>query len=256
MAIMVVRFGRINTIDEKYKEWKTSFIVESSISFPDVMFYTAQPNALNSTPACTQLNAPGNYIFPQRVPCPSYPNLNCLLFPFHQHQSSGIDAWPYTIQCTFLFNPSSPTTNNELMFATKGGFATLQDNWAKDWTPLRPNAFISVHLEPLVFLQFAQPPVHFWTAHPYYETTEFPPLTSGSSFNTTIFFRIPYPAILTLWETIGLSSWGFMAVVGGTFFFFYFLHCCAFAIAKFFLPHDSKLLSTGTFNREFQPIKG
>jgi len=166
-------------------------------------------------------------------------------------------VWSNAIQCTFYFNPSSPSVNNELMFSTKGGFATVGQGWNKDWTPLRPNLFISVHLEPVVFTQFGVPPVIFWSADHYYETTLFPPFDKVSSYNTTIFFRIPYTTILTLWETIGFDSWAFMAVCGGAFFFLYVLFLAAFGIAKWFLPEDSKLLrKPGDFSREFQPIRG
>jgi len=247
-AILTVRFGIHNTLAEKYHEWKTTFVSEPSIQFPNLMIYFANQNfsrPVTSPGVCVQRGSPSSVISVTAGGCGFNPGKTCHTFNFSPLSSRGTDVYGTAIDCTFLWNPA-PGQNDEFYVHTPGGFAQQPGgNWNIEDNPVRPNLYIGFHMEPQFFHPMHSARVEVWNTKVLYETSIFPSWGTNP-YNTTISFRIPFAVIEYNWETVGFDSWMLMAAWGGAFFFFYFLHSIVFSIAKLWLPDDSVLLRQGS----------
>eukprot|EP01116_Phalansterium_solitarium_P001250 TRINITY_DN11028_c0_g1_i1.p1 TRINITY_DN11028_c0_g1~~TRINITY_DN11028_c0_g1_i1.p1 ORF type:complete len:290 (+),score=77.56 TRINITY_DN11028_c0_g1_i1:129-998(+) len=253
--VLFVRFCIINNLEERFHEWKHTMVPKSSLTYPDALMYFADPAGLNvDPPVCTQPNGPNpsQKVNVQKGPCPFNQTKTCYTFGFSAFTSSGMDLYTYAIQCNLMFNPA--VGQNDMIYVHfPGGFATMAGGWHQDPIPIRPNQATAVHLEPEHFFPMHSSPIDMWHARVHYESTVFT-FNSNNTFPANIWLRIPYTMINAHWEAIGVDSWVLMALWGGGFFFFYFLHVIAFGIAKLWLPNDSKLLRVPE-STEYTPIK-
>jgi len=250
LAILIVRFGIENTLAEQYREWKLTFIPESTIQFPQLLLGNANPNGFASMPICSQRGSQPIAI--RNATCPVSWLSDCWLLNFAVYSSAGVDAYSYAIQCTFIYNPA-PNSNDMMYLWVPGGFGSASaSSWNHQPVPVRANGFVAVHLQPEHFYPMHFPPVDTWSVDVQYWTSVFGD-TGSSVYNSTFWFRIPYTIITASWETVGFDRWFLMAFWGGGIFMFYLLHSIAFGFAKFFLPDDSKLLSSNP-SSQFEAI--
>lgn len=258
--ILTIHFGIEHTMSDKYHDWRHTFVPESQIQYPDLMMFFANPNGFypaNTVPTCQQIGVPSApRVSFTSMPCP-FPNpiphgSACYKIPLSQYQSQGEQQFQYSISCFLQFNPD-PGMNNIMELHVPGGFDTLPGGWHFDGHPIRPNQFVAVHLEPEVFIPRGSGIIRSWRDHIFYESTQF---TSNSQqvYNTTLFFRIPYTVVRVAWEA-EMTAWLLLALWGGGFFFFWFLHKIVFSIAKLFLPNDSKLFPASGGSAEYTPLK-
>lgn len=256
--ILLVRLGERNYIEAKYHQWKATYIPESYIQFPHILFWSANNNITGAAaPSCFQYNNPTKVVYPQAQPCPdSRFGAMCWVIDLTSYQSSGLDVYSYAVNCTFNF-VGAPDQENIMLITLHGGFVTMTGGWNQDWVPLRPNNAIAVHLEPRIFHPLGQQMVREWRVRHHYETTIFPSYITPSTatYSTSLVFRIPFTVVATYWETVPFDSWMLIAFWGGGIFFFFLLHVAAFSIASFFLPHDSKILGSSAGAQEFTQIK-
>lgn len=257
-AILVVRFGIRHTLSEKYREFKTTFIRESQVAYPNLEMYFLNPP---QTKTCAQrvnhvLQAPITIgscsdAVNGRIP------LTCLYFPFSKDIAippQNGDPWGNPIVCNFTFNQNGNQNlngDNEMFLLTPGGWNTSSTwNYQNPYF-LRPNHFIGVSLFHELFFGFGQR-VDNWFAQITYQDSNFP--SNRGPYWTAIEFRIPFTSVEVNWEDDGFDSWFLMAAWGGGIFFFYLLHVAAFGIAKFFLPEDSRLLRAGGADASATPL--
>jgi len=253
LCIAIVWFGLQNTMAETYKEWKLTFVPESTIQFPNLLLGSANPNGFAKVPICVQdTSATVTYVRQASAPCPVPWLSNCSLLNFAAYSSSGTDAYSYAVKCNFVFNPA-PLSNDMLYLWVPGGFGSANNNgWNEQAIPIRSNNFVAVHLQPEHFYPLHSPPIDTWSTDIQYWTSVFGDTTS-SAYNSTFWFRIPYTVITASWETTGFDRWFLISFWGGIMFFMYFLHAIAFGFVKLFLPDDSKLLKGP--GDSYQPIK-
>jgi len=250
-AIMVVRFGIRHTLSQKFGEIKTTFIQENSVHYPDLLLYfrnppqgpklcfqwiQGQPSPMPVYPATCPAN-----VQPQNND-PNRPPLTCWMLPLHLDVAvppqNGM-PWANPIFCNFTFNPNANGNDNEMYLITPGGFNTSSQWNFGDPHFLRPNHRIGVDLFHELFFAFNQR-IDNWFARVVYEDSVFP--DNYSPYWVGMEFRIPFTNVEVNWQDDGFDSWMLLAAWGGGIFFFYLLHIAAFAIAKFFLPDDSRLL--------------
>eukprot|EP01116_Phalansterium_solitarium_P023196 TRINITY_DN7_c0_g2_i1.p1 TRINITY_DN7_c0_g2~~TRINITY_DN7_c0_g2_i1.p1 ORF type:complete len:338 (+),score=84.15 TRINITY_DN7_c0_g2_i1:127-1014(+) len=255
--ILFIRFSIRNELHEKYREWGTTFIPQSAIQYPDVRLSFANPNISSLT--CKTVIPPmapvqtSNCMWPPNTPegRSNFPcrqiKLSAITATNSQGQMGNFFGNP--IACNFTFG-ANPGQNEEMYLHTPGGWGS--QSWSFPPQFIRPNQFISVHLEKQMFVPEHQAPVTVWNTQVNYDTSIFP--QGNVAYNTTIFFRIPFGALQVAWERVGFDSYFLMAAWGGGFFFFYFLHICVFSILKLFLPNDSKLLKVSQ-SSEYTPLK-
>jgi len=254
LMIAIVRFGIQNTMAEKYKEWKLTFVPESTIQFPNLLLGSANPNGFNKVPVCQQESQPTTVTWvTSQTNCPVPWLSNCWNLNFAHYSSAGVDAYSYAVRCTFVFNPA-PQSNDMLYLWVPGGFGSASNNnWNEQDVPIRANNFVAVHLQPEYFFPMHEPSIKTWSTDVQYWTSVFGD-TSQNVYNSTIWFRIPYTMVTASWETVGFDRWFLIAFWGGAIVFFWFLHSVAFGIAKYFLPDDSKLLPGSSSSGAFQSI--
>lgn len=242
-GVMVVRFGIRHTLSEKYREFKTTFIPETSVNYPDVqMFFSNQNYASGS---CSQWGQNAQIML---QPCQNLPprtQHRCIFLQLSLKTSNqnGNNIFGQPIHCNFTFNQNAVNqVDDEIFVLLPGGWDT-NSKWNFD-NPLflRPNPRIGVQLFHEVFYS-RQGKIDNWFSQHTYETSIFP--SGSSAYNVSIRFSIPFNALEVNWEEDGFDSWFLLATWGGGFFFFYCLFLLAFNIAKFFLPDDSRLLRSG-----------
>jgi len=146
LGVLLTRFGLHHTLEATIHEWKTTYVPESTINFPDLQMYFASPQA----PAfnCQQRGV-GATIVPVTCAASWLSSKTCYTFKFSAFQSVGLDSHGYTIVCNFTFAPNPYTQNNAFYMWLPGGFATLTGGWGQDSRPIRPNWRIGVNLEPV-----------------------------------------------------------------------------------------------------------
>jgi len=275
-AILTVRFGLLNAIMKTFHEWKTTYVAQSQVPFPDLLFHMKNPNVPPFPgvppylPVCQQYGQLNNNpLTAQSVPinmvqCPWGFDVNCYRFNFSVFSSSGTDNWNSAINCTMYFLASQG--NDVMRIHVPGGMATFPGtNWDVNDHPVRPNRHVLVDLEPEHWFPMQGPPVHTWRIRSHYESTHFTSydnysqsFSGGSYFiyNATLVFRIPYSMVRASWETTGFDGWFLLSAWGGGFYFLYVLHTLVFSILKLWLPNDSKLLpASGNPQGEYTPLK-
>jgi len=240
--VMMVRFGIQHTLSQKYREFKTTFIVESLVQFPDVQLYMQQPPI--SSPRCqiqSQGSAVGTSIFTRPTCIRNFDNVPCYYFPFSN--VPGVkrtsDLYGQRISCDLMFRANTGNSNDEMYLVMPGGWNTTEGWDYQNPAYIRPNRFIDVEVFHEVFVGFDNK-IDNWFTNVEYRTSQF---ADGSvDYNFSLSFRLPFGATEVNWEEDGFDSWFLLAAWGGGFFFFYLLHLMAFGIAKIFLPDDSRLL--------------
>jgi len=276
-AILTVRFGLLNGIMKTFHEWKTTYVAESTVPFPDLLFHFKNPNVpcfpgppgSPLLPVCQQYSSSGT-ANPPTVPinwvaCPwTGDSNNCYRFNFSQFSSSGTDNWGSAINCSFIFLAAQG--NDVMRIHVPGGMATFPNtNWDLNDHPVRPNKHALVDLEPEHWFPMSGMPLHTWRIRSFYESTVFTAwdntsyVMNGQTYGVyyaTIVFRIPYSMVRASWETTGFDGWMLLSAWGGGFYFLYVLHTFIFSILKLWLPNDSKLIpATGNPQGEYTPLK-
>lgn len=254
-GVLVVRFGIRHTLSAKYREFKTTFIPETTVNYPDIEIYFRNTQF---TGACSQDlgqgQPPAKFLFSGCQDTLPDTTSVCKFFPLSQKQTSQTaDMRGQPIHCNFTFQPmpGAPNANQEMYLLLPGGWNTSSTwNYANP-VPLRPNLHIGIQLFHEVFFGYGQK-VDNWFAMHQYMDSEFPDGTSA--YNISMRFSIPFTALEVNWEEDGFDSWFLMATWGGGIFFFYFLFLISFNIAKFFLPDDSRLLRSGGAELPSQPL--
>jgi len=256
-GILVVRFGIIHTLSQKYRQFQTTFVPQSSVAYPNIEIYWS--NAPTSGSICYQPNTTnGNLI---GTLCPDTQqtrnNNQCIKYGLSRFSTTQNPNHPlgYPIHCDFQFNaktnPDGSVANQEFFMLFPGGWNTSSAWDYNNPVPLRPNVRIGMQLFHEVFLGYGGR-VDNWFSNHIYEETIFP--NGQWAYNVSIHFWVPFDVVQVNWEEDGFDSWLLLAFWGGGFFFFYVLFLLAFNIAKFFLPDDSRLLKTPTEGPSTQPL--
>jgi len=253
--ISFIRFSIRNELHEKYHEWGTTFIQQSSIQYPDIRVSYANPSF--TSVVCATVQPPvvpissQPCVWPLGTPESKYP---CQELQLHQvyainKPTSWGTLFGNPINCTFTFG-ANPGQNEEIYIYTPGGWGGQL--WSFPPTFVRPNQQVFIHLENQLFFPMDKSPINIWSTQVLYESSIFP--QGNSSYQFSVGFRIPFGAQQISWEMVGFDSWFLMAAWGGSFFFFYVLFLAVFNILKFILPNDSKLLRAKA-DAEYTPLK-
>lgn len=259
--ILFIRFSIRNELHEKYKEWGTTFIPQTSITYPDVRVSFSNPSINYAECATPWSNVPvpiSTCLWDPNTP-EGRSNLPCRQIKLSvitntNHQFDGNNFFGNPVVCNFTFGAYA-NQNQEMYLHTPGGWGSnMNAGWSFPPTFLRPNLWITVNMENQLFvpMNHHEQPINVWNVWTTYDTSYFP--QGDTAYNTSMFFRVPFGALQVSWETVGFDSWFLMATWGGGFFFMYFLHCVVFSMLKFLLPNDSKLLKAKD-STEYTPLK-
>jgi len=240
-AILTIRFGIISTITTKYHEFKTTFVQQDSIQFPNLELFSLNTPTTVSCQQFTGRHESSPFFYPGQ--CTDQPNArhSCTSFVFSKYSASWTaDPWGNPILCNLTF-PANPAQNDEMFLLTPGGWNSSSSWNQQNPVFIRPNQAIGLNFFQEIFYMGGQQRDN-WQVELSYETSIF---QDGSQpYNVTIVFRVPFAATMVNWMSDGLDSWLLLAMWGGGFFFFYVLFLMAFNIAKFFIVNDSRLIAS------------
>jgi len=239
-AILTIRFGIIHTLSAKYLEFKTTFILESTIQYPDVELYsrnTPQSITCFQFSDHTRSNPMTPSVGQGCTQKPADVTFSCTYFNLSTYTAAwNPDPYGSPVLC-FMEFPANPGQNEEMYLITPGGFNT-SSKWNQQPTYLRPNFRIGIDLFKEIFFGFDMVVTNWFTDH-HYESSIFP--DGSTPYNVSLGFRVPLGAIEVDWMSDGFDGWFLIATWGGGFFFFYVLFLAAFNIVKFFMVNDSRL---------------
>lgn len=150
------------------------------------------------------------------------------------------------LHCEITVAQTNDQGNNAIFLHFPGGFTQVANLWNAEPITLRPNAFVRLELSRQDFFPMNGNGVKLWSGNTFYETDIWD-YGVPSSFTMELDLHIMFTDVQVYWESHGFDSWDLLSFWGGGIFFFSMLHFFAFAIAKCFLPDDSKLLRKSAF---------
>jgi len=250
---LVVRFGRWHSLEEEFHQWKTSFVSEHSLQFPQLLVHSANQGLGGAS--CKQGSGTAITYTPVSCPVEFLSGQLCYILDLSRWSSSGTEAFQYMVECTLNFNAVPAGNNTDLYLRAPVRFGKqATGQWDRWGTPVRPNDRIGVHLEPVRVFPHNVPGFIGWGTDVHYWSTIF--TRTNVTYSSTLNVLIPYTVVSYMWESVPQGAWGLLAVWGGGMFFMYFLHALVFSLAKLILPDDSQLLRASTPSASgFEPIK-
>jgi len=242
--VAFVRFSIVAGYAEKFQEFKTTFIPETTAQFPDMILMLRN---IPSNIVCGQWSNGqllSNTIAPTTCTGPTPNGFNlpplCIFLKLSTYTAGwSSDAWGNPVQCNFTIPPQLGSPNAEMYLFSPGSW-NYSDPWNPEPTFLRPNNQILVDLMQESFYSSGYA-FSTWSVNYQYMTSIFSK-TSAQGYTFSILFRIPLGVRQFSWQTDGFDGWFMIAMWGGAFYFFYFLFKIAFGIAKLFVLSDSKLI--------------